>query len=530
MVSSTEVAAGSRTGMPVSGSDMRLYMDLVGALCEPPEPGSVPIRTGVGSVPQLACEAPSQDALLGVQAVFRLVEYYRLRAVDHIVRDLLTAMGGQAVHEDGIRLSARHQPGIDLVALEQIVPTVAVAVAHRHPGVGDAAVIALDRLLGIPAHPDIGWRRLDPVHQPLLRLELGRGGDAQAELEAVGGMHPRRQHIVGIARPGHGLAADRAAMLLEGHNIGQHLAGMRAMGQAVDHRHGRMLRELEQHVVIERADHDAVDIAREHARGVSNRLAAAELHLLAGERDRLAAELAHGDIEGDARAGRRAIEDHGQRLALERRLAGGAFALETHFHGAARLDHAAQILRADIAEIDKMTDGGAHPARPCWLACRSLSLIQARSSRRAASAISLSDTISGGTSRTTLSPAATVISFSARSSSTRSPFGTTARRPTRSPSPRTSATTVGKRSLISASLCLSSRPQWRTCSRKPSASTTSSTACAAAIASGLPPKVEPWVPAVMPLPAAAVARQAPSGKPPPSALASAMMSGTAPVR
>jgi hypothetical protein len=34
-VSSTEVAAGSRTGMPVSVSDMRLYMDLRGALCDP---------------------------------------------------------------------------------------------------------------------------------------------------------------------------------------------------------------------------------------------------------------------------------------------------------------------------------------------------------------------------------------------------------------------------------------------------------------------------------------------------------------
>src|SRR5262245_15312564 len=343
-------------------------------------------------------------------------------------------------------------------------------------------------------------------------------------------MHPRRQHIVGVARPGHGLAADRAAVLLEGHHVGQHLAGMRTMGQAVDHRHRRMPRELEQHIMLERADHDPIDIAGEHARSVRDGLAAPELHLLAGQRDRLAAKLAHGHIEGDARAGRRPVKDHGERLAPQWGLAGLAIALEALFHGAARLDHAAQVLRADVAEIEKMTDVGAHPARPCWPTCRSLSRVQARSSRRAASAISASDTISGGNSRTTLSPAATVISFSARSSSTSSPFGTTARSPTRSPSPRTSATTAGKRSLISASLCFSNRPQWRTCSRKPSASTTSSTACAAAIASGLPPKVEPWVPAVMPLPAAAVARQAPSGKPPPSALASAMMSGTAPVR
>ena len=58
----------------------------------------------------------------------------------------------------------------------------------------------------------------------------------------------------------------------------------------------------------------------------------------------------------------------------------------------------------------------------------------------------------------------------------------------------------------------------------------SSTALPTAIASGLPPKVEPWVPGVMPLPASAVVRQAPSGKPPPSALAMPMMSGVTPVR
>ena len=79
--------------------------------------------------------------------------------------------------------------------------------------------------------------------------------------------------------------------------------------------------------------------------------------------------------------------------------------------------------------------------------------------------------------------------------------------------------------MISASRCLNSSAVRRTPSRKPGASITSSTALAALIASGLPPKVEPWVPAVMPFAASVVARHAPTGKPPPSALASAMMSG-----
>src|SRR5215510_6138172 len=123
IVSSTEVAAGSRTGMPVSGSDMGLYMDLRGALCEPSrdatrhamqnrapaQSGSVPTYAESGTTrhsadPNLACEAPGQDALLGMQPVLRLVEYHRLRAIDHVVRDLLAAVGGQAVHEDRVRL------------------------------------------------------------------------------------------------------------------------------------------------------------------------------------------------------------------------------------------------------------------------------------------------------------------------------------------------------------------------------------------------------------------------------------------
>ena len=71
-------------------------------------------------------------------------------------------------------------------------------------------------------------------------------------------------------------------------------------------------------VVLEGADHDGVDVAREHARRIGDGLAAAELHLLAGQHDGLAAELAHGDVERDARARRRLVEDHRQRLAGER--------------------------------------------------------------------------------------------------------------------------------------------------------------------------------------------------------------------
>ena len=270
-------------------------------------------------LPRVGVQAPGQQALLGVQPVFRLVEHHRLRPVHHLVGDFLAAMRRQAMHEQRVGLGLGHQPGIDLIALEHVVPRLGVAVAHRHPGVGDDAVGILDRLFRVLADLDRGARRLHPVHQPFLGAQFGRRRHPQLEVEALGRVHPGRQHIVGIAGPGHRAAADRPALFLEGHHVGQHLAGMRAPRQPVDHRHRGMAREFGHRLVVEDADHDRVDIARQHARGVGQRLAAAELHFLRGQQHRLAAELAHGDVERYARAGRRLVEDHRQRLAGQRR-------------------------------------------------------------------------------------------------------------------------------------------------------------------------------------------------------------------
>ena len=66
------------------------------------------------------------------------------------------------------------------------------------------------------------------------------------------------------------------------------------------------------------ADHDRVGVAREHARGVADGLAAAELQVAGVQHHAVAAELAHGDLERDAGPGRGLFEDHHQRLAGER--------------------------------------------------------------------------------------------------------------------------------------------------------------------------------------------------------------------
>src|SRR5438046_2739118 len=70
-------------------------------------------------------ETPGQDALVRVQAVLGLVEHDRLRPVDHLVGDLLAAVRRQAMHEHGAGVRQRHEPRIDLVALEHVVAALA---------------------------------------------------------------------------------------------------------------------------------------------------------------------------------------------------------------------------------------------------------------------------------------------------------------------------------------------------------------------------------------------------------------------
>ncbi len=140
--------------------------------------------------------------------------------------------------------------------------------------------------LGIGAEHDRRAGGLDEVPHHLFRRKLRRRRDIELELETLGGMRPGRQHVVVVAGPGHRPALDRAAMLFVGHEVGHHLARVRAPCQAVDDGHRRIFRQLQQGLVIEDADHDGVDIARQHARRVGDGLAAAELHLGAGQHDR----------------------------------------------------------------------------------------------------------------------------------------------------------------------------------------------------------------------------------------------------
>ena len=85
------------------------------------------------------------------------------------------------------------------------------------------------------------------------------------------------EHIVAVALPVDGLAADVAALVEIGLLVGEQLAGMVAIGQLIDHRHARLGRVQFELAVVLSAYGDDVDHARQHPRRIFYGLSAAEL-------------------------------------------------------------------------------------------------------------------------------------------------------------------------------------------------------------------------------------------------------------
>src|ERR1051326_8086973 len=85
---------------------------------------------------RLPLEDEGQQGHLRPQAVLGLVEDDRARAVDDAVRHLLAAVGGQAVHEHGVRRQVQ-QRLVDLVLHEAGAPRLRLRLLpHPRPPAG----------------------------------------------------------------------------------------------------------------------------------------------------------------------------------------------------------------------------------------------------------------------------------------------------------------------------------------------------------------------------------------------------------
>ena len=135
-------------------------------------------------------------------------------------------------------------------------------------------------------------------------------GDGKLEIQQPGGIDPGVAHVVAVADPGNPTSADIAAQFEPGLHVGEQLAGMQQVGQAVDDRHAGVSGEGFDALVTEGPDHHHIHHAGNDAGGILDRLAAAELAVARRQEHCMTAELGHAGLEGNPGTGRGFLEDH----------------------------------------------------------------------------------------------------------------------------------------------------------------------------------------------------------------------------
>ena len=103
--------------------------------------------------------------------------------------------------------------------------------------------------------------------------------------------------VVAVADVRDADAFEAAEALADREHVGKRLARVELVGEAVHDRNGCVLREFVDVGLPERPDHDRIEVAREHDRGVANRLSTPELGLAGRKVETHTAELGHGDAE-----------------------------------------------------------------------------------------------------------------------------------------------------------------------------------------------------------------------------------------
>ncbi|MCY1174397.1 hypothetical protein D9M73_145980 [compost metagenome] len=219
------------------------------------------------------------------------------------------------MHEDHVVRSGVEQFAGDLVGAEGAQACLGlVFLAHRGPHVGAYQMSAGHRFARVAedAHALAGLGEQGGV-----RLIAFRAAHVQLEVEADGCLDVAVAHVVAVADPGHGLALDGATVFEERLHVGQQLARVQVIGQAVDHRYAGVGGEFGQVAVGKGTDHHGVEHARHDDRAVADRLATAQLGVAGRQEDRLATELDHAGFEGNSGAGRGLFENHPEHAVFQ---------------------------------------------------------------------------------------------------------------------------------------------------------------------------------------------------------------------
>ncbi|MNE40840.1 hypothetical protein D3C80_1348830 [compost metagenome] len=161
------------------------------------------------------------------------------------------------------------------------------------------------------------------------------------------------RHVVAVADVGELEAFELAFMLIDRLIVGQHLARMRQIAQAVDYGNRSEAGQLLHLIMTEGTDHNAVKVTGHHLSRVSNGLAAAKLDVIFAQEQRMAAELIHADLEGHACAGRGFFKDKSDCFAFQRLVNLTVLLLLLQLYS--QINQIRDFLRAVIVQLQQIT-------------------------------------------------------------------------------------------------------------------------------------------------------------------------------
>src|SRR5438552_1351566 len=208
-----------------------------------------------------------------MQAILRFIPYDALRSVDDLRLDLLAPVHGQTVHENRIGLRSGHHRAVDSPVFKVAPPFGALRLeTHARAHIGRDEISTAAGIHGVGERSHVV--ELADAYPVWVDFVARRGRHVNVESEDRCGLQPCTANVVGIAYPSHRFALHRAAMLDVGINVGENLARVILVGQAVDHWHARIRREALDNDLLESADHHYVDHARYHPGDILDGLAA----------------------------------------------------------------------------------------------------------------------------------------------------------------------------------------------------------------------------------------------------------------
>ena len=141
-------------------------------------------------------------------------------------------------------------------------------------------------------------------------------------------------------------------MLDVGIDVGQYLARVVFVGQAIDHRDTRIGGEALNNLLLEGADHDDVRHARNHLCCVFDRFATTQLRVARIQINGGPAELVHTSFKRQAGARRGFLKNHHQSTIGQRPIA--LVSLKFTLDPARTREHMLKLVAAELVELQEM--------------------------------------------------------------------------------------------------------------------------------------------------------------------------------